>query len=365
MKNLLHLLIGVALIVSFGSCKQKASETKNSGENLPRVESPAVLNDSVNKMFARAQADSLDIHSIMIVKDGNVIYEKWQSQGKPETPHVLNSVSKTFTALGVGLAIADGKMRLDDKVISFFPDKLPAVVSENLADMDIRDLLTMTCGHANDHTYEMQQLAKVDPSMDWVKQFLSYPVEFTPGEVYCYNSVGTFMLSAIVQKVTGKKLVEYLDERIFTPLHIKDATWTETKEGQNFGGWGLYLKTEDLAKTGLLILQEGQWNGEQLVPAEWIAEMTKKQVASAPAGINATELDVEHADPDWIQGYGYQMWMCRHQAFRADGARGQFILVLPEQNTVIAMTADTPRMQAELQLVWDYILPVLNNTLKN
>lgn len=360
MKNLLNLLVGAALIASFGSCKQKTPETKDVGESLPRVETPAVLNDSIDGMLAHARADSLDIHSIMVVKNGNVIYEKWQSQGDAETPHILNSVSKTFTSLGVGLAIADGKIKLEDKVISFFPDKLPAEVSENLADMDIRDLLTMTCGHAADHTYEMQRLAQEDPSMDWVKQFLSYPVEFTPGEVYCYNSVGTFMLSAIVQKVTGKKLVEYLNERIFTPLNIKDAAWCENKDGQNFGGWGLYLKTEDLAKTGLLILQNGKWNGEQLVPAEWIAEMSRKQVDSAPAGINATELVAKDADPDWIQGYGYQMWMCRHHAFRADGARGQFILVLPEQNAVIAMTADTPRMQTELQLVWDYILPVLN-----
>ena len=360
MKNLLNLLISATLVASFGSCKPKAVEPQNSGEYLPRVETPTVLNDSVNNLLAQAQADSLDIHSIMIVKDGHVIYEKWQNQGKPEEPHILNSVSKTFTSLGVGLAIADGKMKLDDKVISFFPDKLPAEVSDNLADMDIRDLLTMTCGHAKDHTYEMQQLAKENPSMDWVKQFLSYPVEFTPGEVYCYNSVGTFMLSAIVQKVIGKKLVEYLNERIFTPLHIKDAAWTETREGQNFGGWGLYLKTEDLAKIGQLIIQNGKWNDEQLVPAEWIAEMSKKQVNSAPAGINTHELVIEDADPDWIQGYGYQMWMCRHHAFRADGARGQFILVLPKQNAVIAMTADTPRMQAELQLVWDYILPVLD-----
>lgn len=360
MKNLFNLLISATLIASLGSCKPKTTGNTDAVENLPRRETPAVLNDSVNSMLAHAQTDSLDIHSIMIVKDGNVVYEKWQSQGKPEVPHILNSVSKTFTSIGVGLAIADGKMKLDDKVISFFPDKLPAEVSDNLADMDIRDLLTMTCGHAKDHTYEMQQLAKENPSMDWVKQFLSYPVEFTPGEVYCYNSVGTFMLSAIVQKVTGKKLVEYLNERIFIPLNIKDACWTETKAGQNFGGWGLYLKTEDLAKTGLLILQNGKWNGEQLVPAEWIAEMSRKQVNSAPAGINTKELVIENADPDWIQGYGYQMWMCRNHAFRADGARGQFILVLPEQNTVIAMTADTPRMQAELQLVWNHIFPVLN-----
>lgn len=361
MKNYLNLLIGTSLIVALGSCGQKAAEKRTIEENLPRVETFKVLNDSVNNMLTHAYADSLDIHSIMIVKDGNVIYEKWQSEGAPEKPHILNSVSKTFTSLGVGMAITDGKLRLNDKVVSFFPDKLPANISRNLADMDIRDLLTMTCGHAKDHTYEMQQLAKDNPSMDWVKQFLSYPVEFTPGEVYCYNSVGTFMLSAIVQKVTGKKLIEYLDERIFIPLNIKDATWTETKDGQNFGGWGLYLKTEDLAKVGLLILQKGIWNSQQLISAEWITEMSKKQVDSAPAGINTTELVIENVNPDWVQGYGYQMWMCRNKAFRADGARGQYILVLPKQNSVVAMTADTPHMSAELQLVWDHILPALNN----
>ncbi len=359
MKHLPNLLIATALVASLAGCRHESDGTRTFGEKLPRAESPAVVADSVNSMLAIAQADSIDIHSIMIVKNGDVIYEKWQTQGSPDVPHILNSLSKTFTSLGVGMAIADGKMKLDDKVISFFPDKLPADVSENLADMDVRDLLTMTCGHAEDHTYEMQQLAKENPSLDWVKQFLSYPVEYTPGEVFCYNSVGTFMLSAIVQKVTGKKLLEYLNERIFTPLCIKDATWTETKDGQSFGGWGLYLTTEDIAKASQLILQKGKWNGKQLVPAEWIAEMSRKQVDSAPAGINTRELVIEQADPDWIQGYGYQMWMCRHNVFRGDGAKGQFMLVIPELDTVIAMTSDTPRMQQELQLVWDHILPAL------
>lgn len=359
MKHLPNLLIGIALTASLAGCTHNADGTKTFGEKLPRAESPAVLADSVSNMLAIAQADSIDIHSIMIVKNGDVIYEKWQSQGSPDVPHILNSLSKTFTSLGVGMAIADGKMKLDDKVISFFPDKLPADVSENLADMDVRDLLTMTCGHAQDHTYEMQQLAKDNPSLDWVEQFLSYPVEYTPGEVFCYNSVGTFMLSAIVQKVTGKKLIEYLNERIFTPLSIKDATWTETKEGQSFGGWGLYLTTEDIAKASQLILQKGKWNGRQLVPSEWIDEMSKKQVDSAPAGINTRELVIEAADPDWVQGYGYQMWMCRHNAVRGDGAKGQFMIVIPELDTVIAMTSDTPRMQQELQLVWDHIVPAI------
>ena len=108
------------------------------------------------------------------------------------------------------------------------------------------------------------------------------------------------------------------------------------------------------------MLQGAKWGDRQIVSARWISQMSMKQVDSAPAGINATQLDKETADPDWIQGYGYQDWMCRHNAYRADGARGQFIIVMPDQNAVVAMTADTPRMQDELNLVWKYVLPVLD-----
>lgn len=136
----------------------------------------------------------------------------------------------------------------------------------------------MTCGHAIDHTYEMQRLAKEYPSMDWIKCFLNYPVEFKPGEVYCYNSVGTFMLSAIIQKATGEKLIDYLNTRLFIPLQIENAYWTENSQGINYGGWGLYLKTEDLAKVGQLLLQEGKWNGKQLISKGWITEMSKNKL---------------------------------------------------------------------------------------
>ena len=122
----------------------------------------------------------------------------------------------------------------------------------------------------------MQQMAAADSTMNWVRQFLSYPVEYEPGEVYCYNSVGTYMLSAIVQKVTGKKMIELLKERIFSPLGIENAYWLESPQGINYGGWGLYLKTEDLAKAGQLILDRGKWNGKQLISEEWIDEMSKK-----------------------------------------------------------------------------------------
>ena len=170
------------------------------------------------------------------------------------------------------------------------------------------------------------------------------------------------MLSAIVQKVTGQKLVDYLYPRLFRPLGIVDVQWKESPQGINYGGWGLYLKTEDLAKLGQLYLQKGQWNGRQLVPAEWIAEASARQVESLPAGMSpqmVKKAGLTTKNSDWLQGYGYQLWRCRHNAYRADGANGQYILVLPEKDAVIAVTANIGDMQAELNLIWKHLLPAL------
>jgi CubicO group peptidase (beta-lactamase class C family) len=298
----------------------------------------------------------MDIHSVMILRDGSVIYSRWQSEGVDTVPHVLHSVSKTFTATAVGLAIADGKMALTDKVIDFFPDKLPADVSDNLKAMTVRDLLTMTCGHDEEPTGQRAQ------DVDWVQAFLAHPVVHEPGKFYLYNSLGTYMLSAIVQTVTGEKVVDYLDARLFQPLHIDKPKWEESPQGINCGGWGLYLKTEDLAKMGQLLLQKGEWNGQQIIPAEWVEEMSKKQVESINPGTRieqAEERGMTKETSDWMQGYGYQMWRCRPGCFRADGARGQYIIVVPDKNAVIAITSDNGDLQGELNLVWECILPVL------
>ncbi len=356
--------IATLLALIAGACSSGNTTTENdNAPALERAKTPTHVAAAADSLWNQAANDSLEIHSIMIVNDGKVVYESWRNGADANTKHILNSISKTYTSIAVGLAIEEEKLSLDEKVVDIFPEYLHDTVSRNLADMDVRDLLTMTCGHATDHTYEMQRLAKTDTTFNWIKQFMSYPVEYRPGTIYCYNSVGTLMLSAIVQKRTGDSLIDYLRSRLFTPLGIEDPYWETTKDGICYGGWGLYLKTEDLAKTGQLLLQKGKWNGRQIIPAEWIAEMSRMQVESAPAGINLVQLAEDCSrsiDPDWIQGYGYQMWMCRNNAFRADGARGQYILVLPDQNSVIAITANTNRMQDELNLVWKYILPALD-----
>ena len=168
--------------------------------------------------------------------------------------------------------------------------------------------------------------------------------------------MATYMLSAIIQKVTGQKVIDYLYPRVFRPLGITGAEWDTSPSGVNNGGWGLYVKTEDMAKFGLFYLQKGKWNGEQLLPESWFDEATTTKIMQAPVWV-APGTKVKNSD--WIQGYGYQIWRCRHNAYRADGANGQFIIMIPEKDTVVVTTANIGDMQAEINLIWKYILPAL------
>ena len=346
------LFLACSLLMVLTVCQ--AQSQRDERVDLPRAETPEKVTTAMDAFFSAAAKAKLDVHSVMIVKDGAVIYSHWQSKGAPNVPHVLHSVSKTFTATAVGLAIAEGRLNLTDKVVSFFPDKLPNEVSDNLMAMTICDLLTMTCGHDDEPNQSKRE--------EWVKTFLAHPVKHTPGTFYLYNSLGTYMLSAIVQKVTGEKVLDYLTTRLFEPLHIDKPRWDESPQGISAGGWGLYLKTEDLAKMGQLLLQNGKWKGKQIIPAEWVYEMSKKQVESINPGTRL-EQDEERGmtkeTSDWMQGYGYQMWRCRPGCFRADGARGQYIIVVPDKNAVIAITSDVEDLQGELNLVWEKILPAI------
>ena len=185
---------------------------------LPRIDAPKTVKKAMKKYFKAVDKEKQDIHSVMVVQHGKVVSATWRSEGKENEPHILNSVSKTFTSTAVGLAISEGKLKLTDRLISFFPDKLPEVVSDNLKAITVRDLLTMNCGHDTDPTGSVRSAA----DGDWAKAFLAYPVEHKPGTFFCYNSLGTYMLSAIVQIVTGEKVVDYLYPRLFQPLGIEN-----------------------------------------------------------------------------------------------------------------------------------------------
>ncbi len=306
---------------------------------LPRStpESQGVSTNAIIDFVEVANQKVNSMHSFMLLRHGKVISEAWWSPEGPDKPHVLWSLSKSFTSTAVGLAVAEGKLSIDDPVAKFFPELVPAEPSANLKGMRVRDLLTMSTGH--------QEEVNLRSETQWTKAFLAHAVPHKPGTHFKYNTPATYMQSAIVQKVVGTTVLEYLKPRLFEPLGIAAPKWDESPEGVSLGGYGLYLKTEDIAKFGQLYLQKGNWKGRQLIPAEWVEQATSKQVSNG-------------SDPvrDWDQGYGFQFWRCRHGAYRGDGKDGQFCIVMPKQDAVIAITANTSDMQGVLNLVWDKLL---------
>lgn len=330
-------------------CLIACSENKPLSKDLPysTPEAEGVSSQSVITFLDSAAKSKNELHGFVYLRHGKIIASGWWNPYQPDLKHTLYSTSKSFTATAVGFAVSEKLLTVEDKVISFFPNDLPDTVSPYLADLRVKDLLSMSVGMDPDPTS-----AVIRNDSNWVKGFLSTPIVNKPGTKFLYNTLATYTLSAIVQKVTGKKIIDYLTPRLFTPLGIEGMDWEQDLRGINTGGWGLRLKTQDMAKFGQLFLQKGKWNGEQILPAEWIEEATTAKIDQAP------DMPREKKDSsDWTQGYCYQMWRCRHNAFRADGAFGQFIIILPEEDAVIAINAETPNMQDEINLVWNYLLP--------
>lgn len=313
---------------------------------LPRrsPESQGIPSSAVLAFVAAVEESELELHSLMLVRHGHVVAEGWWYPYAPEHPHVLFSLTKSFTSTAVGLAVEEGLLAVDDPVLPFFPDEAPAEVSEHLAAMRVRHLLSMSTGHAEDTTDHLS----ASPDGNWARAFLARPLEHEPGTHFLYNSGASYILSAIVHKLAGMPLVEYLQPRLFAPLGISNPTWEACPRGINTGGWGLSLRTEEIGRFGQLYLQKGMWQGRRLLPEAWVEEATSRQVANG-----------SNPDSDWEQGYGYQFWRCRHGAYRGDGAFGQFCVVMPDREAILATTAGLPDMQPVLDLAWEHLLPAM------
>ncbi|MHA6532378.1 serine hydrolase domain-containing protein [Paenibacillus sp. BAC0078] len=326
--------------------------TVSTASQLPRSfpEAQGVPSSAISAFLNAIEEQNIELHSFMLLRHRNVVAEGWWSPYKPELPHTLFSLSKSFTSTAIGIAVSERLLSLDDKVVSFFPDEAPADISPNLAEMKISHLLMMGTGHTFDTTMDMQRSA----DGNWVRAFLELPVEKTPGSLFLYNTGATYMLAAILQKVSGLTLLEYLEPRLFSPLGIKSPTWESCPRGINVGGYGLSVTTEEIAKFGQLYLQQGMWNNEQILPKEWIAAATSKQIENGNGSPEASS-------SDWSQGYGYQFWQCRHDAYRADGAFGQLCMVMPQQDAVVAITSGTNNMQRIMDAVWDHLLPAMKS----
>lgn len=323
------------------------AQTRTFPHSAPEAE--GVSASAIDSFLTAIGQHQNEFHSFMFLRHGKVIAGGWWNPYRSDLKHTLYSTSKSFTSTAVGFAVSEHRLSVNDKVIKFFPNSLPDTVKPWLAQLTVKNLLTMSVGMDPDPTTRIPF-----KTTDWIKAFLATPIKNEPGTKFLYNSMASFMLSAIVQKVTGQTVLEYLKPRLFVPLGISGEDWELNKQGINTGGWGLRLKTEDMAKLGELYLHKGKWRGVQLLPEAWVNEATTFKIDQAP-GVPQSKKD----SSDWMQGYCYQFWRCRHNAFRADGAFGQYIIVMPDQDAVIAITSETANMQDELNLVWKYLLPAM------
>jgi CubicO group peptidase (beta-lactamase class C family) len=337
------------IITLFIICTNIRAQQKSS---LPHStpEAEGVSSQGISAFLDATKNCKTEFHSFIFLRHGKVIAEGWWNPYSADLKHTLYSCSKSFTATAVGFAISEHKVALDDKVISFFPKDLPDTVSKYLAELTVKDALMMSDGMDPDPTF------KIAMDSNWARAFLSTPILHEPGSTFLYNSLGTYMLSAIVQKVTGEKVIDYLKPRLFVPLGISGIDWETDTKGINTGGWGLRLKTEDMAKFAQLFLQNGRWNGKQVLPEGWVEQATTAKIIQHP------DMAKEKRDSsDWEQGYCYQMWRCRNNAYRGDGAFGQYMIVMPDQDAALAITAETSDMQEEINLVWKYLLPAMHS----
>jgi CubicO group peptidase (beta-lactamase class C family) len=332
----------LALVSLFGLGGALCLAAEKPSPGLPRStpEEQGVSSSRVLS-FVEAADERIDaMHSFMLVRHGHVVAEGWWSPYDAGTRHTLYSLTKSFTSTAVGMAVAEGRMTVDDLVLSAFPEDAPAETSDQLKAMRVRDLLSMSTGHHAE--------AALGTSEPWTRSFLAQPVAHKPGTFFLYNTPGSYMLSAMVQKAVGTTVLEYLGPRLFEPLGIEDPVWTSSPQGVTIGGYGLNIRTEDIARFGQLYLQKGQWKGRRLLPGAWVEAATSRQVSNG-----------SKPESDWEQGYGYQFWRCRHRAYRGDGAFGQFCIVMPEQDAVVAITSGVKDMQSVMNLVWDQLLPAL------
>lgn len=269
----------------------------------------------------------------------------------------IHSVSKSFLSLGIGMAIEEGILSLDEKPAEIFADRLPENPSENLMNITIRDMIKMAAGH----DYFVLQGYSGDPKRpgrdelhdpDWVKYALSFEVPYKPGTYWKYNNFGPYLCSVIIQDRTGQRLRDYMMPRLFDPLDIINPQWFESTAGYTLGCGGLHLNTTELARFGQLLLNKGEWNGKQLVSREWVELATSNLISN--------KIEGKEQGQDECAGYGYFFWRCsRDNAYRCDGWGGQYVIVLPEQDACIAIMSHDFKSQALFDSVWDHIVPQL------
>lgn len=317
--------------------------------SLPRS-SPAAQEVDAAALLAFVEAvdtgPAIELHSLMVLRHGHVVAEGWWAPHTPERTRLLYSLSKSFTSAALGFALQEGLVSLDETVVSHFPEYADDVTDRRSRSMTLRHLASMSSGHTRDMIDDAMNAAPDDP----VRGLLMCPPDEEPGSVFAYSQPCTYTLASVIQRAAGMPLSEYLRPRLLDPLGIGDVGWLTWPPGREQGFSGLFATTEDVAKLGQLFLRRGRWQGVQLLSEEYVDQATSRQVENP-----------DEENPDWRQGYGFQFWMARH-GYRGDGAFGQFCVVLPEQDMVVATTGGTEAMQAVLDHLWSAVLPGVGRT---
>jgi len=286
----------------------------------------------------------LDIEGVVVLREGKKIAEHYFI---PERRSNQHSVSKSFVSTAAGFAVEEGLFSLNDPISKYFEQDFPDSPSENLQKVTIKDLLTMSSGHDRRYLMSDERPAIRKETADWAKYCLAQPFPYVPGEKFVYNNACPHLVSILIQRLSGMSLVDYLMPRLFTPLGISRPDWEQDPMGYTFGGGGLMLSVNEVAKFAETYRQNGVWEGRQVVPAAWVQEATRFQIMSNSRTNKA----------DNILGYGYYFWRGQHNTYRADGIYSQYGIVVPEKSAVIAVNGNEDRQQMVLDTIWEEIYP--------
>jgi len=298
----------------------------------------SVSKDAVFEFINKNLVDDNEIQTIEIYKKNKLMVRFAPKPYDCAYKCEKYSVSKTFTASAIGIAVDEGILTVEDRIVDIFPDKVPPKISKNLASMKVKHLLCMNTGHADCTINAMRY------SDDSVKTFMELDIPYKPGTHFTYNTGASFVLSSIITKLTGLSLLDYLNVKLLSKLEIKDVYWEICGEDRCMGGAGLNASCDDVSKLGLLYINKGVWKGEQLISKKWIKNATKLHSDTKDQGT-----------ADWTNGYGYQCWMNAKDGYRMDGALGQLCMIFPKTKTVVTLTSETGNVQTVIDNLYEMI----------
>ncbi len=294
--------------------------------------------EKVKNLIADLEQDNPGAEAVALYQNGEMLLSR---HFVPDLPRLIYSHTKSYVSTLAGIAIDEGKLTSDTTLCSLFPEYDGVITDHRVKTITLRHLLTMSSGFGGAFLMGVNR-RKGEGMPDYVAYMLGKQLVYTPGEKFVYSNADTHLAGCMVQRAVGETLLRYAYRKLFEPMGMGFPGWETDPAGTAFGGTGLYLRNEEMMKLGILYLQEGVWQGKRLVSRDWVKAAGSKQI------------DTGHTEP-WHSGYGYQFWMIlqKENAFRADGAYGQFSLIFPSENAVVGIqsseTNDVNRLIGMIQ----------------